>query len=159
MCELYCPYLTPDDSSNLQFYDFDSMNNHLKTIGQNYFRKYSANYFYASQESGTLIFPNVIKGYNYNAKCVYQTTQSDNTKVKSQSYSLISENLHSDFPAKTVCNTFYIMNAIKKEIQELCKKNISKFSLPKEYEFRKKLPTTLVGKVAYKELEKENDSR
>ena len=48
---------------------------------------------------------------------------------------------------------------IKKEIQELCKKNISKFSLPKEYEFRKKLPTTLVGKVAYKELEKENDSR
>ena len=118
MCELYCPYLTPDDSSNLQFYDFDSMNNHLKTIGQNYFRKYSSNYFYASQESGTLIFPNVIKGYNYNAKCVYQTTQSDNTKVKSQSYSLISENLHSDFPAKTVCNTFYIMNAIKKEIQE-----------------------------------------
>ena len=48
---------------------------------------------------------------------------------------------------------------IKKEIQELCKKNISKFSLPKEYEFRKKLPTTLVGKVAYKELEKENNSR
>lgn len=45
---------------------------------------------------------------------------------------------------------------IRKEIQELCKKNISKYSLPTEYEFRKKLPTTVVGKVAYKELEKEN---
>ena len=45
---------------------------------------------------------------------------------------------------------------IKKEIQELCKKNISKFSLPKEYEYRKSLPTTKVGKVAYHELEKEN---
>ena len=45
---------------------------------------------------------------------------------------------------------------IKKEIQELCKKNISKYSLPKEYEYRKSLPTTKVGKVNYKELEKEN---
>ena len=47
-------------------------------------------------------------------------------------------------------------NKIKKEIQELCKKNISKFSLPKEYEYRKSLPTTKVGKIAYQELEKEN---
>lgn len=47
-------------------------------------------------------------------------------------------------------------NKIKKEIQELCKKNISKYSLPKEYEYRKSLPTTKVGKVAYHELEKEN---
>ena len=45
---------------------------------------------------------------------------------------------------------------LKKEIQELCKKNISKFSLPKEYEYRKKLPTTLVGKVAFTKLEEEN---
>ena len=45
---------------------------------------------------------------------------------------------------------------IKKEIQDLCKKNISKYSLPKEYEYRKSLPTTKVGKVAYTELEKEN---
>ena len=45
---------------------------------------------------------------------------------------------------------------IKKEIQELCKKNISKYSLPKEFEYRKSLPTTKVGKVAYAELEKEN---
>ena len=46
---------------------------------------------------------------------------------------------------------------IKKEIQELCKKNISKYALPTEYEFRKQLPTTAVGKIAIKELEKENN--
>ncbi len=44
---------------------------------------------------------------------------------------------------------------IKKEIQELCKKNISIYALPKVYEFRKKLPTTKIGKVDIRTLEKE----
>lgn len=48
---------------------------------------------------------------------------------------------------------------LKKEIQELCKKNISKYSLPASYEYRKSLPKTLVGKVAYTELEKENEKK
>lgn len=45
---------------------------------------------------------------------------------------------------------------IKKEIQALCKKNISKYAMPTYYEYRKQLPTTLVGKVAYTKLETEN---
>lgn len=45
---------------------------------------------------------------------------------------------------------------IKKEIQDLVKKNVSKYAIPKEYEYREKLPTTLVGKVAFTKLEKEN---
>ena len=45
--------------------------------------------------------------------------------------------------------------AIEKEIKELLSKNVALYSLPAEYEFREKLPTTLVGKVAFKELEKE----
>ena len=45
---------------------------------------------------------------------------------------------------------------IKKEIQELCKKNISIYALPKVYEFRKKLPTTKIGKVDIGALEKVN---
>lgn len=45
---------------------------------------------------------------------------------------------------------------IKKEIIELCKKNVSIYSLPKEYEYRSSLPKTKVGKVAFTELEKEN---
>jgi len=45
---------------------------------------------------------------------------------------------------------------LKKEIIELCKKNVSIYSLPKEYEYRSSLPKTKVGKVAFTELEKEN---
>ena len=44
---------------------------------------------------------------------------------------------------------------IKEEILENCKKNISKYGVPKEIEFRTELPKTLVGKVAYRKLEEE----
>lgn len=44
---------------------------------------------------------------------------------------------------------------IKAELLEYCKKYIAKYACPREIEFRTELPKTLVGKVAYKELEKE----
>ena len=50
-------------------------------------------------------------------------------------------------------------NKLKKEIQELCIKNISKFSLPKEYEYCKDLPKTKVGKIDIIELEKRNEKK
>ena len=45
---------------------------------------------------------------------------------------------------------------IKKEIKELCQKNLSRYSIPYEYEFKKSLPKTKIGKVAYKVLEEES---
>ena len=50
-----------------------------------------------------------------------------------------------------------VTGKIKKEIIELCKKNVSIYAIPKEFEYRKSLPKTLVGKVAFRELEKENE--
>lgn len=44
---------------------------------------------------------------------------------------------------------------IKEEILEYCKKNISRYGVPREIEFRTELPKTLVGKVAYRKLEEE----
>lgn len=44
---------------------------------------------------------------------------------------------------------------IKEEILEICKKNISRYGVPREIEFRTELPKTLVGKVAYRKLEEE----
>lgn len=44
-------------------------------------------------------------------------------------------------------------NQIEKEIKEYCKKNIAKYAIPNEYEFRTSLPVTKVGKVNYRELE------
>ena len=47
-------------------------------------------------------------------------------------------------------------SSIKKSIKELCEKNLSRFSLPYEYEFRESLPKTLIGKVDFKKLAEEN---
>lgn len=44
---------------------------------------------------------------------------------------------------------------IKEEIIENCKKNVSRYGVPKDIEFRTELPKTLVGKVAYRVLEEE----
>jgi long-chain acyl-CoA synthetase len=44
---------------------------------------------------------------------------------------------------------------IKESIMEHCRRNIAKYAMPREFEYRKSLPRTLVGKVAYLELEKE----
>ena len=44
---------------------------------------------------------------------------------------------------------------IKESILEHCRRNIARYAMPREFEYRKDLPRTLVGKVAYIELEKE----
>ena len=48
---------------------------------------------------------------------------------------------------------------IKKSIHSLLEKSVAKYALPKEYEFRESLPKTLVGKVAYRELEREEEEK
>jgi len=49
--------------------------------------------------------------------------------------------------------------SVKKSIEEHCKKNLAKYSIPAEYEYREALPKTLIGKVNYRELEKENGKK
>ncbi len=46
-------------------------------------------------------------------------------------------------------------NELKMSLKEHCAKNIAKYAMPYEFEFRDSLPQTLVGKVAYTVLEKE----
>ena len=48
---------------------------------------------------------------------------------------------------------------IEKEIRELLERNVPVYALPAAYEFRDKLPTTLVGKVAFKKLEAEEKAK
>ena len=48
---------------------------------------------------------------------------------------------------------------IKEKNLEHCRKNISKYAMPREIEFRTELPKTLVGKVAYKKLEEEEEAK
>lgn len=44
---------------------------------------------------------------------------------------------------------------LKKNILDYCSHHIAKYAMPRELEFRKELPKTLVGKVAYRVLEEE----
>jgi len=52
-----------------------------------------------------------------------------------------------------------VTDEIKKSIHEHCRKNIAKYAMPSEFEYRTELPRTIVGKVAYLELEKEELAR
>lgn len=47
----------------------------------------------------------------------------------------------------------------KKELLEYCKKNLSRYMIPYKIEFRDKLPKTMVGKIDYRTLEKEESSK
>ena len=44
-------------------------------------------------------------------------------------------------------------------IKELCERNLARYSWPHEYEFRDKLPKTLIGKIAYTKLEEEEKKK
>lgn len=48
---------------------------------------------------------------------------------------------------------------LRAEIEELCKKNLAAYSIPKEYEFRKSLPKTMIGKVDFRKLQQENNEK
>ncbi len=52
-----------------------------------------------------------------------------------------------------------VTEEVKQSVIEHCKKNIAKYALPYEYEFRSELPKTLVGKVAFKVLEAEEEAK
>ena len=45
---------------------------------------------------------------------------------------------------------------VRKSIREHCKKNLAAYAIPYEFEYRKSLPKTLIGKVDFKKLQEEN---
>ena len=47
----------------------------------------------------------------------------------------------------------------KEAILAQLRRNIAAYSLPREIEFRQELPRTLVGKVAYRLLEEEEEQK
>ena len=63
---------------------------------------------------------------------------------------------------KQVAKAFIILKndikeseTLKQDIYKHCEKNLAKYSLPYEIEFRKEFPRTLVGKIDYMQLIKE----
>jgi long-chain acyl-CoA synthetase len=72
-----------------------------------------------------------------------------------------------DHPYKVqVAKAFIVLNEGYKpnsetlnSIKEHCAKNIAKYSLPYEYEFRESIPKTKIGKIAFNELMKEEQEK
>ena len=50
-------------------------------------------------------------------------------------------------------------DATRQMLMDYCRKHIAKYAMPKEIEFREELPKTLVGKVAYRVLEEEEEAK
>ncbi|MCL2409448.1 MAG: AMP-binding protein [Oscillospiraceae bacterium] len=48
---------------------------------------------------------------------------------------------------------------IRQSIHDHCRANIAKYAMPAEFEYRESLPRTLIGKVAYRELEEEETNK
>ncbi len=49
--------------------------------------------------------------------------------------------------------------SVKKSIKEHCEKNLAKYAIPAEFEFRQSLPKTMIGKVDFKQLQVEEDNK
>ena len=47
----------------------------------------------------------------------------------------------------------------KQVLLAYCRKNVAKYAMPYDIEFRAELPKTLVGKVAYRKLEEEEAAK
>ena len=58
--------------------------------------------------------------------------------------------------AYIVLKNGYSPITVKKSIKDHCKKNLASYAIPKEFEYRKSLPKTLIGKVDFKKLQEES---
>ena len=51
------------------------------------------------------------------------------------------------------------LEALRKRILEECKKNVAEYAMPREVVFRKEIPRTAMGKVNFKALTAEMNSK
>jgi long-chain acyl-CoA synthetase len=54
---------------------------------------------------------------------------------------------------------YFDEEGMRHDIMETCQKYLIRWAVPKEIEFRKELPRTLLGKIDFKTLQKEEDEK
>ena len=98
--------------------------------------------------SGYNIYPNymedIIKKHEYVDTCVVIGIPHPYKKQVPKAYIVLKEGI------KPTAN-------VKKSIKKYCEENFVRYSWPYEYEYKDVLPKTLIGKVAYRDLEKESE--
>lgn len=98
--------------------------------------------------SGYNIYPNymedIIKKHEYVDTCVVIGIPHPYKKQVPKAYIVLKDGI------KPTPN-------VKKSIKKYCEENLVRYSWPYEYEYKDVLPKTLIGKVAYRDLEKESE--
>lgn len=54
---------------------------------------------------------------------------------------------------------YEINDEINEEIEDLCKLNLDRYSMPASFEYREELPQTILGKISHAQLKKEEQSK
>lgn len=54
---------------------------------------------------------------------------------------------------------YEVTQELENEIREICKKNLNVYSIPAKFEFREKLPQTLLGKISHNQLSDEEKQK
>lgn len=93
--------------------------------------------------SGYNIYPgqieDIISAHPYVKTCAVVGVPHPYKKEVIKAYIVLKDNIE-------------LNSEVKRSIKSYCEKKIAKYSLPYSYGYRKELPKTLVGKVAYREL-------
>ncbi len=100
--------------------------------------------------SGYNVYPsqleNIIEGHPAVQRCCIIGVRDPLKMQRVKAFVVLKENCPKD-------------EDMRASIMKHCKGHIAKYALPSEIEFRDSLPTTLVGKVAYTQLEKEEAAK
>jgi len=120
----------------------------LGTMDENGFIKYTSRLKRLIISSGYNVYPNQI-----------ETILETHEAVMLSSVIAIPHPYKVEVPKAFIVlkNGYKENDKIINELKTLCKKNLPKYSQPYEYEFRKSLPRTMVGKVDFRKLQQENN--
>ena len=96
----------------------------------------------------------ITSGYNVYPSHVEEILTNHEAILKCAVIGIKNESKGETVKAFIVLREGYNNLLTKSSIQKYMKENLAKFEIPREIRYIEELPTTLVGKIAYKELEK-----
>ncbi|MCI8410841.1 MAG: long-chain fatty acid--CoA ligase, partial [Lachnospiraceae bacterium] len=109
--------------------------------------------FYFAQRKGNMIISSGVNVYPSNIEQVIEMNEA----VASCAVIGIYHSYKMQVPKAYIVlkEGYEASEELKNEIASLCRKNLNIYSIPYSYEFREKLPQTLLGKISHKELAEE----
>lgn len=118
---------------------------------------YKDNILYFAQRKGNMIISSGVNVYPSNIEQVIEMHDA----VATCAVIGISHSYKIQVPKAYIVlkDGYTLTEEIKQEIESLCKKNLNVYSVPYEYEFRDKLPRTLLGKVSHTQLKEEEKQK